>query len=112
MYYPMRMVRTRSHKLVVNLAHQLPVPSASDLYNSDTWQGILKRNDTMVGKRSREAFEHRPREELYDLDKDPDELKNLAGDPAATNVLKDLKSKLRAWQVATKDPWLIKETHE
>ena len=112
MYYPMRMARTRTHKLIVNLAHELPVPSASDLYNSDTWQGILKRNATMVGKRSREAFEHRPREELYDLTTDPDELKNLAADPAHADVLKDLRGKLKAWQVATKDPWRIKDQHE
>jgi N-sulfoglucosamine sulfohydrolase len=112
MYYPMRMVRTRTHKLIVNLAHELPVPSASDLYNSDTWQGILRRNDTMVGKRSRSAFEHRPREELYDLAKDPDELTNVVGDAAYADVLKGLRTKLKTWQVATKDPWLVKETHE
>ncbi|HEX3150616.1 MAG TPA: sulfatase [Gemmataceae bacterium] len=112
MYYPMRMVRTRTHKLIVNLAYQLPVPTAADLFNSDTWQGILQRKDTMVGKRSREALEHRPREEFFDLTNDPNELTNLAGDPAYGEVLKELRTKLRNWQVATKDPWLVKETHE
>jgi N-sulfoglucosamine sulfohydrolase len=112
MYYPMRMVRTRTHKLIANLAHELPYPVAQDLFNSDTWQGVLKRNDTMIGKRSRQEYEHRPREELFDLTKDPIELKNVAGDAAYADVLKELRSKLRAWQVATKDPWLIKETHE
>jgi N-sulfoglucosamine sulfohydrolase len=112
MYYPMRMVRTRTHKLIVNLANELPYPVAQDLYNSDTWQGILRRNDTMIGKRPRQQYEHRPREELFDLTKDPDELTNVAGNPAYAAVLKELRSKLRAWQVATKDPWLVKETHE
>jgi N-sulfoglucosamine sulfohydrolase len=112
MYYPMRAVRTRTHKLIVNLAHDLPVPSASDLYNSPTWQGVLRRNDMMVGKRTRQALEHRPREEFYDVSKDPDELRNLAADPASAHVLKELRTKLKAWQVATKDPWLIKDTHE
>lgn len=112
MYYPTRMVRTRTHKLIVNLAHELPFPSASDLYNSDTWQGVLKRNDTMLGRRPREAFEHRPREELFDLTKDPDELKNVAADPAYAGVLKDLKQRLHDWQVVTKDPWLVKERYE
>jgi N-sulfoglucosamine sulfohydrolase len=112
MYYPMRMVRTRTHKLIVNLAHPLPFPSASDLYNSGTWQGILNRNDTMVGRRSREAFEHRPREEMFDLAKDPDELKNVAADPAYADTLKELKARLHDWQVATKDPWLVKERYE
>jgi N-sulfoglucosamine sulfohydrolase len=112
MYYPMRMVRTRTHKLIVNLANELPYPVAQDLYNSDTWQGILRRNDTMLGKRPRQQYEHRPREELFDLTKDPDELSNVAGDAGYADVLKDLRAKLRAWQVATKDPWLVKETHE
>ena len=112
MYYPMRMVRTRTHKLIVNLAHDLPVPAAGDLYNSDTWQGVLRRNDTMLGKRSRKAFEHRPRKELYDVATDPDELTNLAGEASSAEVLKELRTKLKAWQVTTRDPWLIKDTHE
>jgi N-sulfoglucosamine sulfohydrolase len=112
MYYPMRMVRTRTHKLIVNLAHPLSFPFASDLYNSDTWQGILRRNDTMVGKRSRDAFEHRPREELYDLSKDPNELNNVAADPVYADTLKELKARLRDWQVTTRDPWLVKERYE
>jgi N-sulfoglucosamine sulfohydrolase len=112
MYYPMRVVRTRTHKLILNLAHPLPYPFASDIYNSASWQGVLARKDTMLGKRSREAFEHRPREELYDLTKDPDELKNVAGDPAYADVLKDLRAKLKNWQTATKDPWLVKYRYE
>jgi N-sulfoglucosamine sulfohydrolase len=112
MYYPMRMARTRTHKLIVNLAHPLPFPFASDIYNSEAWQGVLKRNDMKLGQRVRESFEHRPREELYDLTKDPDELTNVAGDPTYAEVLKDLKAKLKAWQVATKDPWLVKERYE
>jgi N-sulfoglucosamine sulfohydrolase len=112
MYYPMRMIRTRTHKYLLNLAHPLPYPSASDLYNSPTWQGVLKRNDTMLGQRSRQAFENRPREELYDLRDDPNELKNLAPDLKAAEVLKDLRARLKSWQEATKDPWLVKYTYE
>ena len=112
MYYPMRMIRTRTHKLIRNLAYPLQYPFASDVYNSASWQGVLKRNDTMLGQRSRQSFEHRPKEELYDLAKDPNELKNIADDPAYADVLKDLKGKLLAWQKATKDPWLVKEKYE
>jgi N-sulfoglucosamine sulfohydrolase len=112
MYYPMRMARTRTHKLVLNLAHPLPFPFASDLYNSPTWQGVLIRNDPMLGRRSRDAFINRPREELYDLARDPDELKNVAADPAYAGVLKDLRQRLKDWQTATKDPWLVKYQYE
>jgi N-sulfoglucosamine sulfohydrolase len=112
MYYPMRSVRTRTHQYLLNLAHELPYPHASDLWGSATWQEVLKRNDTMLGQRSRAAFEHRPREELYDLRDDPNEVKNLAADGKHAEVLDDLRAKLRKWQEATKDPWLVKYRHE
>jgi N-sulfoglucosamine sulfohydrolase len=112
MYYPMRMIRTRQHKYILNLAHQLDYPFASDLYNSATWQGVLKRGDKKLGQRDLESFLHRPHEELYDLEKDPNELKNVASDPHYADVLKGLRSRLREWQEKTKDPWVVKYQHE
>jgi N-sulfoglucosamine sulfohydrolase len=112
MYYPMRMVRTRTHKYILNLAHPLPYPHASDLWASPTWQGVLRRGDKQMGRRSVEAYLNRPREELYDLSTDPDELINLAADPKSAGTLTRLRSKLRDWQEATGDPWLVKYTHE
>src|SRR5262249_55269367 len=77
MYYPMRMLRTRQNKYILNLASKLDFPFASDLYESKTWQGILRRSgglgrpapNGMFGPRSIAAYVHRPREELYDLEK-------------------------------------------
>jgi N-sulfoglucosamine sulfohydrolase len=112
MYYPMRMVRTRAHKYILNLAHPLEYPTAADLYGSPTWQGILERRDKMLGERSLESYLHRPKEELYDLETDPHELKNVADDPKYAGVLADLRRRLKEWQKTTKDPWLIKDTHE
>jgi N-sulfoglucosamine sulfohydrolase len=112
MYYPMRMIRTRTHKYIRNLAYKLDYPFASDLYNSPTWQGVLKRGDKLMGDRSVENYIHRPLEELYDLERDPHELKNLAADPKSAAVLKDLRERLKAWQVQTRDPWLVKYRYE
>jgi N-sulfoglucosamine sulfohydrolase len=112
MYYPMRMIRTRTHQYILNLAHELEYPCAQDLYDSPTWQGVLKRGDKMIGSLSLDAYLHRPREELYDLDKDPNELNNVAADPKYADVLADLRSRLREWQMKTKDPWVIKYKHE
>lgn len=112
MYYPMRMIRTRTHKLIVNLAHGLEYPHASDLWGSPTWQGVLKRNDTMMGERPVKAFLQRPREELYDLVNDPHELKNLAANPAAKKLRDELAEQLKAWRTKTSDPWLVKDAHE
>ncbi len=107
MYYPMRSIRTRTHSYILNLANGLEGPLASDLWGSKTWQGILKRGDTMMGQKSVKEFLFRPREELYDLTKDPHELKNVAADSAYADVLRDLRQRLRTWQDETNDPWTI-----
>jgi arylsulfatase A-like enzyme len=40
-------------------------------------------------------------EDLYDLDKDPFEMKNVAGDAAYVEVLKSLRSRVQAWRQRT-----------
>jgi N-sulfoglucosamine sulfohydrolase len=112
MYYPMRMVRTRKHKYLLNIAYKLDYPFAADLYASKSWQGILKRGDRTLGQRDLESFIHRPKEELYDLEADPNELKNVAGDPKYAEVLAELRSKMQEWQKQTKDRWLTKYRYE
>lgn len=112
MYYPMRGVRDRRYKYILNLAHPLPFPFASDLFDSLTWQGVLRRGDKMYGRRPVEQYVQRPRQELYDIMEDPHELKNLAGDPVHAEMLKRMHEKLVAWQKRTADPWLIKYSHE
>ena len=66
----------------------------------------------MFGKRTVDAYIHRPRFELYDLEADPDEVNNLAGDPDHAGVLKELQGKLRDFQARTKDPWISKYEYE
>jgi N-sulfoglucosamine sulfohydrolase len=111
-YYPMRSIRTRKYKYILNLAHPLPFPFASDLFDSKTWQGVLRRGDPMLGRRRVHSFVQRPREELYDLEADPGELTNLAGDPKHAPALADLRERLQRWQRETNDPWIIKAVHE
>jgi N-sulfoglucosamine sulfohydrolase len=112
MYYPMRVVRTRRHKLIVNLAHALTYPSALDLLQSPTWISVTKAGGSVFGRRPIEQFLHRPRFELYDLERDPDEIANLADDPAQQAVKFELLARLKAFQAATKDPWLRKWDYE
>ena len=66
----------------------------------------------MMGKRGLEQFLRRPAEELYDLEKDPAEVRNLVGDPEQAKTLEHFRRKLRACQEKTGDPWVIKYTHE
>ena len=108
MYYPMRVLRERRYKLIYNIAHALPYPMALDLYQSFTWQDILKTKQKLFGKRTVNAYLHRPRFELYDLQADPDEVRNLATDPRYRNELTRMQAKLKAFQRQTRDPWVSK----
>ncbi len=112
MYYPMRVVRERRFKLIWNIAHGLEYPFASDLWESATWQGTVKRGDKHYGKRTVDTYLHRPKFELYDLQNDPHEVKNLADDPQYKGELERLQAKLKAFQKQTKDPWILKWDHE
>jgi N-sulfoglucosamine sulfohydrolase len=118
MYYPMRVVRTREFKYTLNLAHPLEAPHASDLWASPTWQGILKRGDKLMGQREVKTFLHRPKEELYDLAADPNELKNLLADPdwlkvkEQKRIHESMTAFLALWREKTNDPWLVKDKHE
>jgi hypothetical protein len=49
-------------------------------------------------------YEHEPWV-LYDLERDPHELQNLASDPAAREVRTALEAKLDAWMSKTGDSW-------
>jgi len=112
MYYPMRVVRQRKYKLIWNIAHGLDYPFASDLWASATWQATLRDKRKDYGKRAVEAYLHRPKFELYDLENDPHEVNNLADDPQYAKVLEELRAKLKAFQKRTKDPWIVKWDYE
>ena len=49
----------------------------------------------------------RPEFELYNLAADPDESANLADEEIHAEVLDRLRGKLKAFQLKTRDPWLI-----
>ena len=88
MYYPMRVVRDRKWKLIWNIAHPLPYPFASDLWAAPTWQAQYKQGPTTpYGVRTVYAYLHRPQFELYDMQNDPWESRNVATDPAHAQVL-------------------------
>lgn len=112
MYYPMRMIRTRQYKYILNLAYGMEFPFAADLWGSPTWQGVLNRGDDRYGRRTIEAYVRRPREELYDLQADPHEANNLAAGPNQANRVAEFRARLLEWQEKTNDPWVIKYKHE
>jgi len=112
MYYPMRALRTRQYKLIVNLASALPYPFALDLKQSPTWIGLQRAGGIIYGKRPIAQFIQRPQFELYDLAADPHEVRNLADNPKHQEVKQSLIARLRAFQERTLDPWIHKWDYE
>jgi glucose/arabinose dehydrogenase len=79
--YPMRAVRDARYKLIRNLAAKNTYWIAG-IHKGEplaSWQEDAKKDPELA--RRMEWLFHRPAEELYDLESDPYEMKNLAGDP-------------------------------
>lgn len=113
MYYPMRVVRDRQYKLIWNIAHPLPFPFASDLWAAPSWQAQWKKGlDAPYGKKTVREYLYRPQFELYDIAADPQETKNLAGNPKLASVLATYKTRLKQFQQDTQDPWILKWDYE
>ena len=112
MYYPMRVVRQEKYKLIMNIAHGLEYPFASDLYASKTWKSLMNGGYDKLGNKPIKEFLNRPEFELYDLDKDPNETVNLANDESYAEILSALAKKVKAFQSKTNDPWIYKWEYE
>ena len=101
--YPIRSARSRSLKLIQNLAHE------ADFTNVNTrtgggggvWQSWIEA-DGSTHERG-QFYTKRPAEELYDLSKDPYELHNVIDDPAYAAQLKELRSQLTGWMKQQND---------
>lgn len=107
-YYPMRVLRTKRHKFIYNIAWKLDYSFAVDLWRSACWQAALREGHSHFGSRSIDAYIHRPRFELYDLESDPEELNNLADDPKHKELLDSFIQQVQEFQRDTKDPWIHK----
>lgn len=96
--FPMRSVRTARYRYIRNYSDE-PVPLEPD---DAPW--VLE----VLAARPEGCRwgERRVPEELYDLQADPHERVNLAGEAAMASVLADLRARLDAHMTATADPWL------
>ncbi|MBU2905338.1 sulfatase [Arenibacter algicola] len=112
MYYPMRVVRDKNFKLIRNIAWRSEYPFASDLWAASTWQEVYINKKEYFGKRKVEDYLFRPEFELFDLEKDPDEIVNLANDSNYKEVMDAMIQKMKAFQIKTRDPWLITWDHD
>lgn len=100
--YPMRSVRTRAWKYILNLNPEFEYTTHIDAAQDRdgvrywrTWEAAAKTNATARG--TVERYHARPREELYDLRSDPLEQENLARDGAHAERLKQFGGEVEMW---------------
>jgi len=101
----MRSVTSQRYKLIENAYVELPHCSPSDITRSPSWQALADRRDAdTLTPVQRLLFQvPRARYELYDLELDPNEYRNVAGNPDYAQVLNDLVNELERWKAATND---------
>jgi arylsulfatase A-like enzyme len=106
--YPSRSMRTARWKYIRNLhpefrfsTHIDRAANEDSLAYIESWERAARTDPqaAFIVKRYRE----RPAEELYDLEADPFELKNLVADPAQATALAELRQGLDAWMKSTND---------
>ena len=105
-YYPVRGIRTRRYKYWHVLFPELEMPLPTDLFGSRTWEAIRRGRVERMGLRSTHAVLRHDAEELYDVEADPLETRNLAADPGLDSVLSDLRSRVADFRTQTQDPWM------
>jgi arylsulfatase A-like enzyme len=113
--YPGRAIRTRDFLYIRNYepdrwpagdpplfgdvdAHMLQYPSPTKM------ELLTRREDEAVRPLFDLAFAERPSEELYDLEKDPHQMRNVAADPDYQEHRKRLSEQLAAYLRETGDP--------
>lgn len=112
-YSPVRAVRSRRHKLLRNYG-----PHHYDYYRADeiTPDFDHARMNAKRFKNYGPPYQHPermlPEFELYDLQVDPHELRNLATDSSHAETLRELRESLDDWMRRTDDPLLRGEVPE
>ena len=101
-YDPMRAVRTDRYRYIRHLAdsprrYWLP---------GEVENRLATEYEVVWNHLWPPMTEPRDREELFDLDNDPDETRNLAGDPECESIRADLSARVDRWMVETDDPIL------
>jgi uncharacterized sulfatase len=102
--YPIRSVRSQRYKYIWNLNHEsvfYNVISTGPNTMLETWTERGKHNPKAAFLAHR--YQHRPAEELYDIQEDPFELNNRADDPARAAIKEELRAELLRWMAQQGD---------
>jgi len=107
-----RTCRDKRYRYIRNFTPHVPyaqiIPYMEKMPIMREWRR-LHSEGTLVGPQTL-FFQHtKPDEELYDLENDPHEVKNLAASPDHQNILKRMRSALDIWMKDTGDQGAIPE---
>lgn len=108
-FYPSRSARSDRWKYIRNLDDTLSFHTHVDKASQDTgyWRSWVEAAKTRPEvQKLIDQYHKRPAEELYDLSKDPDELVNLAADPAHKEDLTAMRKVMDDWMKSTGDKGL------
>ncbi|MBM3746528.1 MAG: sulfatase [Acidobacteria bacterium] len=96
--YPIRSIRTATHKLILNLNHTARFQCAVQGEQENYWDSWVERAKTDAhARRAVERFERRPAVEFYEVARDPYEQRNLAAEPAQAARIESMTARLRDW---------------
>jgi arylsulfatase A-like enzyme len=100
-----RAVRTERFAYIRNDLPDRPLTPPADAVRSPTFQAMRRLRDEgkLTAPQLAPFVTPRPAEELYDLEADPDELHNLAGDPKYRAEQDRLRQALTSWSQETND---------
>lgn len=96
-----RAIRTDKYKYIRNFYPERPYAQYNtykrNSYPTLVLMEVLKERGELSPVQLTHLSDHRPAEELYDLEKDPFEINNLAADPSWIEVLEALRAKMDNW---------------
>ena len=100
-----RSVRSTKFRYIWNAYPDLAGTPPADAVRSPTYKVMKKLRDAgKLPPEQRGCFVMpRPAEQLFDVEKDPHSLRNLANDPAHAEVLTELRAALAEWKKRTAD---------
>jgi len=99
-----RSVRTNRYKYIRNYYPDEPYTLPSDVFGSPTFKAMKKAwNNNNLPYRKRLLFKRKPREELYDLQNDPNEFYNLVNREGYQEIKYNLKKRVEKWEERTDD---------
>jgi N-sulfoglucosamine sulfohydrolase len=105
-FYPRRAIRDKRYKLIHNLLAGSAKPSAVIDGDSAYAQSQEARYDGTPTRQAFNTFADPPEFELYDLQADPVEFRNLSAQPEMAPVLKRMQKAMLDWRKQTQDPFL------